>query len=77
MSAGWGDVYIASLFGQWIVLAAPCCRTAPSNPIDRRPDSKLTELSDFNNVGHTYFNVLNGRVSTKAAPPFVASSRSG
>ena len=70
MSAGWGDVYIASLFGQWIDLGSvmlPDGAYAIRSTAD--PENKLTELSDFNNVGHTYFKVLNGRISTNAAPP--------
>ncbi|HEX3303824.1 MAG TPA: lysyl oxidase family protein [Thermomicrobiales bacterium] len=70
LSAGWGDTYIASLFGQWIDLGTkmlPDGKYAIRSTAD--PDDKLMELNDFNNVGIAYFTIQNGRLSSDALPP--------
>jgi lysyl oxidase/K319-like protein len=70
LSAGWGDTYIASLFGQWIDLGSklpPDGKYAIRSTAD--PDNKLMELNDFNNIGIAYFTIQNGRLSSDALPP--------
>ena len=70
LSAGWGDTYIASLFGQWIDLGSKSLSDgsyAIRSTAD--PDNKLMELNDFNNVGIAYFTIQNGRLSSDAFPP--------
>jgi hypothetical protein len=70
MSAGWADVYIASLFGQWIDLgSSPLPDGAYAIRSVADPDNRLTEVNDFNNAGLTYFRILNGRVASDSAPP--------
>jgi hypothetical protein len=70
MSAGWADVYIASLSGQWIDLGAtPLPDGAYAIRSVADPDTRLMELNDFNNANQTYFRVLNGRIATDSAPP--------
>jgi hypothetical protein len=70
LSAGWGDSYIASLFGQWIELGTsmlPDGAYAIRSTAD--PDNKLMELNDFNNVGIAYFTIRNGRLAIDSQPP--------
>ena len=70
LSAGWGDTYIASLYGQWIDLGSKALADgsyAIRSTAD--PDNKLMELNDFNNVGIAYFTIRNGRLSSDAFPP--------
>ena len=70
LSAGWGDTYIASLFGQWIDLGTtPPADGSYAIRSTADPDNKLMELNDFNNVGLKYFTIRNGRLSTDLAPP--------
>jgi hypothetical protein len=70
MSAGWADVYIASLFGQWIDLgSSPLPDGAYAIRSVADPDNRLTEVNDFNNAGLTYFRILNGRVASDSATP--------
>ena len=72
LSAGWGDTYIASLYGQWIDLGSKTLSDgfyAIRSTAD--PDNKLMELNDFNNVGIAYFTIQNGRLTSDTLPPRV------
>ena len=52
LSAGWGDTYIASLFGQWIDLGAKICRTALRDPVDGRPGRQANGAERFQQCRH-------------------------
>ena len=70
ISAGWGDTYTSDLYGQWIDLGTsmvPDGGYAIRSTAD--PSNRIYETNNNNNVGITYFNVTNGRLSITTAPP--------
>lgn len=70
LSAGWADIYDASLPEQWIDLgtAVPSDGSyAIRSTAD--PYNRLMETDNDNNVGLTYFTITNGQIIVRGTPP--------
>ncbi len=75
LSAGWGDTYYGSLPEQWIDLgSATLADGAYAIRSTADPFNKIIEANDGNNVGVTYFSVVNGRLTISGAPTLCTAS---
>jgi hypothetical protein len=76
MSAGWADIYDASLPDQWIDLGT----ALPANGSyairsTADPFNRLMETDNNNNVGITYFTIANGQLIIRGTPPLCTLDR--